>query len=238
MSPHYTQKRHKDCSAYRISYYRCTKTMHHNNQACTIKHLNADTIERTVVQFLIDLSRHADFVSLTTEALNRDHQEKARPLKQEAIRLSARLDELEREIGRFIQALGQGTITVKRLDQEVQQREQDKAVLLAQYEAIQEQVREQLTRDFDADIVIRHLQDFEKVFHALTPQEQREVLSCLVHSVQVHPDKWVFHVFELPEYITIGSQLRKDWLPGQDSNLRTLRCTSQRKTAARLGPPS
>src|SRR2546425_12879170 len=27
-------------------------------------------------------------------------------------------------------------------------------------------------------------------------------------------------------------------LPGQDSNLRTLRCTSQRKTAARLGPPS
>ena len=220
MSPHYTQKRHKDGSVYRISYYRCTKTMHHNNQVCTIKHLNAETVERAVVQFLIDLSRHADFVTMTTEALNRDHQEKARPLEQEAIRLSARMDELEREIGRFVQAVGQGTITVKRLDQEVQQREQDKALLQAQYDAIQAQRHEQLTRDYDAEVVIRHLQDFEKVFHALTPQEQREVLSCLVQSVHVHPDKWVFDIFELPEYLTIGSQLRKDWLPGQDSNLR------------------
>ncbi|MGA7294257.1 MAG: recombinase family protein, partial [Terriglobales bacterium] len=31
MTPHYTQKKHKDGSVYRIPYYRCTKTMHFDN---------------------------------------------------------------------------------------------------------------------------------------------------------------------------------------------------------------
>ena len=34
MTPHYTQKRHKDGSVYRIPYYRCTKTMHFDNSIC------------------------------------------------------------------------------------------------------------------------------------------------------------------------------------------------------------
>src|SRR3990172_6549988 len=42
MTPHYTQKRHKDGSVYRIPYYRCTKTMHFNNSLCPVKHINAD----------------------------------------------------------------------------------------------------------------------------------------------------------------------------------------------------
>ena len=41
MTPHYTQKRDKDGSAYRISYYRCTKTLHFDNSACSVKHINA-----------------------------------------------------------------------------------------------------------------------------------------------------------------------------------------------------
>ncbi len=55
MTPHYTQKRHKDGSVYRIPYYRCTKTMHFNNSVCQVKHINADQVERMVIQKLADL---------------------------------------------------------------------------------------------------------------------------------------------------------------------------------------
>ncbi len=45
MTPHYTQKRRKDGSINRIPYYRCTKTMHHENRVCSIKSVNAKEIE-------------------------------------------------------------------------------------------------------------------------------------------------------------------------------------------------
>ncbi len=94
MTPHYTQKRRKDQSIHRIAYYRCTKTMHQNNAVCTVKALNADTVERQVIEYLSTLSQQADWVKGTVEELNRDQKERVRPLEQEAIRLRASLDRL------------------------------------------------------------------------------------------------------------------------------------------------
>ena len=219
MTPHYTQKRHKDGSVYRIAYYRCTKTMHHSNAVCPIRSLNADAVERTIIQDLYDLGQNVDFVTLTTDDINRDQKAKVRPLEQEATRLSARMDTLEREIGRYVQAVGQGTITVKRLDQEVQQREREKETIQVQYDEIQQQIREGMARDFNAEIVLDNLKNFEKVFQALTGQEQTEVIRCLVQDIEVFPHKFALNIFELARPST-GSKMRQGWLPGQDSNLR------------------
>ncbi|TRZ97759.1 MAG: hypothetical protein D4R81_12020 [Nitrospiraceae bacterium] len=221
MTPHYTQKRHKDGSVYRIAYYRCTKTMHHSNAVCPIRSLNADAVERTIIQDLYDLGQNVDFVTLTTDDINRDQKAKVRPLEQEAIRLSARMDTLEREIGRYVQAVGQGTITVKRLDQEVQQREREKETIQVQYDEIQQQIREGMARDFNAEIVLDNLKNFEKVFQALTGQEQTEVIHCLVQDIEVFPHKFALNIFELARPST-GSKMRQGWLPGQDSNLRPI----------------
>ena len=102
MTPHYTQQRRKDQSIHRIAYYRCTKTMHQNNAVCTIKALNADTVERQVIEYLATLSEQADWVKGTVEDLNRDQKARVRPLEQEAIRLKASLNALEREIDRLV----------------------------------------------------------------------------------------------------------------------------------------
>ena len=72
--------------------------MHHNNAVCTIKALNADTMEHQVVEYLSTLSQQADWVRGNIEELNRDQKERVRPLEQVAIRLRASLDRLEREI--------------------------------------------------------------------------------------------------------------------------------------------
>ena len=213
MTPHYTQKRHKDGSIYRISYYRCTKTMHLNNGVCTIRHLNANQTERLVIQYLADLSQNADWVKGTVEDLNRDQKEKVRPLEQEAIRLRAKLDQLEREIDRFVRGVGQGTVSVQRLEQEMREREKGRLALEAQYEDVQRQICEQVARDYDAEIVLRNLRDFRKVFDALAPQEQAQVLRCLIRDIIAYPDKLVLNIFELAE-LTPGSQQRTNWLPG------------------------
>ena len=219
MAPHYTQKRRKDGSIYRISYYRCTKTMHLSNAVCTIKHLNADHVERQVIQYLADLSLKADWVNGTVDELNRDQREKVRPLEQEAIRLRAKLDQLEREIDRFVRGVGQGTVSVKRLEQEMHDREKDRQSLEAQYAAIQRQISDHAVREYDAEVILRNLKDFRKVFDALPSQEQVEVLRCLIRDIIVYPDKLLLNIFELAE-LTPGSQPRMNWLPGQDSNLR------------------
>lgn len=219
MTPHYTQKRRKDGSINRIAYYRCTKTMHQSNHVCTIKHLNAEQIERQVIDYLMQLCQDSSLVNLTINELNRDKSEKIRPLQQEEFRLRARLDEMEREIDRFVRAVGQGTISVKRLEQEMLQREKDRTALQAQYDGVQQKLRGDAARNYDAEVILKTLQDFRKVFDALGLQEKAEVLRCLIRDIVAYPDRLHMNIFELAA-LSPGSQQRKGWLPGQDSNLR------------------
>ena len=78
MTPHYTQKRHKDGSVYRIPYYRCTKTMHFNNSVCSVKHINADHVEHMVVQKLSDLAQNETYLKMSVDELNGDLKRKDR----------------------------------------------------------------------------------------------------------------------------------------------------------------
>jgi hypothetical protein len=72
-------------------------------------------------------------------------------------------------------------------------------------------------RDYSAEVLHRTLQDFRTAFAALTPAEQSEALRCVLKGVTVHPGKLSLEVFELDEFCP-GSQKRKEWLPGLDSN--------------------
>ena len=119
MTPHDIQKRRKEQSINRIAYYRCTKTMQHSNSVCTIKAFNADTVERQVMEYLSTLSEPVEWVKMTVEELRRDQQERVRPMEQQAIRVRASVDRLEREIDRLVRGVGQGTVSVQRLEQEM-----------------------------------------------------------------------------------------------------------------------
>jgi site-specific DNA recombinase len=217
MTPHYTQKRHKDGSVYRIPYYRCTKTLHFNNSVCQVKHINADDVERVVVQKLSDLSQNEAFLKMSVEELNGDLKRKTEPLEREAGQIKKRLEEIEGEIGRYVKALGQGKLSIERLETEISGLEADKHVLQQQLDDLQRKINESAARDFNAEILQRTLQDFRSAFPALTPPEQTEALQCVLKSVTVHPHKLDLEIFELEEFLP-SSQNRKEWLPGLDSN--------------------
>ncbi len=219
MTPHYTQKKHKDGSVYRISYYRCTKTMHFSNQVCRIKHINAEAVERMVVQKLSDLSQNEAYLKMSVEELNRDLKGKVEPIEREAREIKKRLKEIEQEVGRYVKALGQGKLSISRLEAEIGSLEIQKQGLQKQYDDLQRKINEAAVRDYNVEVLQRALQDFRSVFCALTPQERSEALQCILKQVMIYPDKLDLEVFELAEFCR-GSQERKEWLPGQDSNLQ------------------
>lgn len=217
MTPHYTQKKHKDGSVYRIPYYRCTKTMHFDNSVCQIKHVNADVVERTVVQELSNLSHNETFLQMSVDELNGDLKRKAGPLEREAAQIQKRQAEIESEIGRYVKALGQGKLSIERLEAEIGGLETDKRALHQQLDDLQRKINESAARDFNAELLRRTLRDFRTAFTALTAPEQSEALQCVLKTVTVHPQKLDLEIFELLEFLP-GSQNRKKWLPGLDSN--------------------
>ncbi len=219
MTPHYTQKRHKDGSVYRIPYYRCTKTMHFDNSVCRIKHINADIVERTVVQELSNLSHNDTFLKISVEELNGDLRRKTEPLEREVGQIENRLEEIDGEIGRYVKALGQGKLSIKRLECEIAGLETDKHTLQQHLDDLQRKINESAARDFNAELLQRTLRDFRSAFAALTAPEKSDALQCVLKSVTVYPQKLDLEIFELQEFLS-GSQNRKEWLPGEDSNLQ------------------
>jgi len=219
MTPHYTQKRHKDGSVYRVPYYRCTKTMHFDNSVCRVKHINADQIENLVVEKLSGLAQNDAYLQMSVDELNKDLDRKTEPLETEAGQLKKRLEDIEKEIHRYVKALGQGRLSIERLEAEIAVLESDKQELQQQLEELQRKINEMAVRDYSAELLQRTLADFRATFRALTPPEQSEALQCVLKSVTVHPHKLDLQVFELEEFLP-GSQERKNWLPGEDSNLQ------------------
>jgi len=217
MTPHYTQKRRKDGSVNRILYYRCTKTMHFNNDVCRVRSINADRIEDAIVADLSELSRNEGYLRKSIDELNRDIEESLRPLLAEEKSLKARIAEIEGEIDRFVQAVGRGTLSVERLEAEMGAREQDRILLQSQLEYVQQKIRQSAVTEYDADIVRKNLADFGLAFEGLTPREQAEALQCLLKEVTLFPDRVVLEVFDLPEFRP-SSQKRTTRLPRLDFN--------------------
>jgi site-specific DNA recombinase len=217
MTPHYTQKHNKGGSIYRIPYYRCTKTMHFSNSVCSVKHINADHVESLVIGKLSELSQNDAYLRASVEELNGDLQKKMEPLEKEARQIRKRLNEIEEEIERYVQALGKGKLSIERLESQIAKLEADKKTLQNELFECERLINESATRDFNAELLQRTLQDFRTVFTSLTPVEQSEALQCILKSVTIHPAKLALEIFELEEFKP-GSQNRKEWLRGLDSN--------------------
>jgi site-specific DNA recombinase len=219
MTPHYTQKRNKDGSIYRIPYYRCTKTMHFSNSVCSVKHINADHVESLVIGKLAELSQNDAYLRSSVEELNGDLQRRVEPLERNAQQLRKRINEIEEEIGRYVKALGQGKLSIGRLESQIANLEADKKSLQAELFECERKINESAARDFNAELLQRTLQDFRVAFTGLTPAEQSEALQCVLKSVTIQPGKLTLEIFELEEF-NPGSRKRQEWLPGQDSNLQ------------------
>jgi SMC interacting uncharacterized protein involved in chromosome segregation len=60
---------------------------------------------------------------MTIEEANRERDRRVEPLQEDEARLQKRLAQLEAEIQRFVTALGQGQVSVGRLENEIRARQ-------------------------------------------------------------------------------------------------------------------
>ena len=218
MTPHYTQKRHKDGSLNRIPYYRCTKNDALQNAVCTVKHINADHVEELGGSETLGVKPERSlFENDGGRNEWRSCERKVEPLEREARTDRKRLKEIEQEIDRYVKALGQGKISIRRLETEIGALEADKRSLQSERDDLERRINESASRDFNAELLQRTLRDFQAAFTALAPREQSEALQCVLKGVIVHRSKLQMEIFELEEFQP-SSQKRKDWLPGLDSN--------------------
>ena len=125
------------------------------------------------------------------------------------------MEEIEGEIGRYIKALGQGKLSIERLEAEIGGLETDERVLQQQFDDLQRKINESAARDFNAEILQRTLRDFRSAFAVLNPLEQTEALQCVLKNVTVYPQKLDLEIFDLEEFLP-GSQNRKEWLALED----------------------
>jgi len=170
-----------------------------------------------LVQKLSELSQNEAYLKMSVAELNGNLKRKVEPLEREGGQIKKRLQEIEQEIGRYVRALGQGRLSIARLEAQIRVLDADKKALQAELDEIDRQINESAIRDYNADLLQRTLQDFRISFTTLTPTEQSEALQCVLKGVTVHPHKLALEVFELEEFHP-GSKNRKDWLPGLDSN--------------------
>jgi chromosome segregation ATPase len=169
------------------------------------------------VQKLSDLSQNEAFLKISVEELNGDLKRKTEPLEREAGQIEKRLAEIDGEIGRYVKALGQGKLSIERLEAEIGGLESDKRALQLRLAELERKMNESAASDFNAELLQRTLRDFRNAFNALTAPEQSEALQCVLKTVTVHPQKLDLEIFELQEFLP-GSQNRKEWLPELDSN--------------------
>jgi hypothetical protein len=103
------------------------------------------------------------------------------------------------------------------LETEIAALELGRELLQTQVDGIERKINESAIRAYNAELLQQTLRDFRTSFAALAPPEKSEALQCVLKGVTVHPQKLALEIFELEEFHP-SSQIRKEWLPGLDSN--------------------
>ena len=170
-----------------------------------------------MVQKLSDLSRNEAFLKVSVEELNGDLKRKIEPPRAGSRANQETIGRDRRRNRALCQSPWTGKALGRALEAEIGGPETDKHILQQQLDDLQRKINESAARDFNAEILQQTLRNFRSAFAALDPPEQTEALQCVLKSVAVHPQKLEPEIFELEEFLP-GSQNRKEWLPGLDSN--------------------
>ncbi len=210
MTPHYTRKTRKDGSKYNIPYYRCTKKTHHSYDACSTKSLNAENIEKQVVDYISKLSRKESLLNAIEKELNQEQSRSIKPVQEEKQLIEKRIADINSQIDNLIEALGKGKVSIEFIEQAIGEKKEEKEKLDEKLSTINRNIKENLFRPYDINPLKESIFNLNTIFNHLTPKEKSEALQCMVKDIEVHSDQLVLNLYELLD-VYDGSQKRSFW---------------------------
>ncbi len=205
ITTHYTSKKRKDGTSYRIPYYRCTKTVKYGNQYCNIKSFNADYREKLVIEEIGKISQDTKLIDVTVDDINAALNQNIRPTRNEIKELEKRIRQIDSEVDRLLELYAKGgKLVAEILNQKLESKLNDKKKFESKLIQLNNEIDEQRLKAYDAEIIRSSLSNFTNIFDTLSPDDKAKALRILLRDIHVYEDKIVLNVYELPEF-TIGS---------------------------------
>ena len=174
MSSHYSDK-----NGQRYFYYKCTRVMHRNKEACLSKPLSARKFENAIIEKIKELSQDRRQLEETLKNANLVAHKELEPLRERKILLERAKREKE-EIQRLIKAIKVGNLEIEAIEEELKNLEEEKKSLERQIEELNIYIRREESNLIDIDIVQRTYQGFSQVFPNLPLKEKHQLLQLVI----------------------------------------------------------
>ncbi len=178
MTPHDTVKKKRS-----YHYYQCSALDHRGKDACSLQRISADLVEPVVIQAIREFSRRPAFVRQVVAEVNRAVQEALPKLQRKRARMLRSKSDIGSEVKKIIDAFVVGTHVSRAIQARIDELDQQLAATDLEIKQVDDQIRQEENRTVNAQIVVEILAQFDRVWDAMTPAEQKDLVRLLVNQI-------------------------------------------------------
>jgi len=171
-------------------YYKCVSVNLLDKTACTTKSAPARELERLVLDRVAFLGKKKSVVEEVVERARQMTGSELPAKKKEKVRIIAEIGRLEAEVGNvtaILAAQGPAAPQYRALMDKLGLVQSRREELEKQVQRLDYEVVELETRQIDAELIRRNLENFSAYYTNLTPQQQKELLALLIAEIVYDP---------------------------------------------------
>ncbi len=210
-------------------YYQCTKNAHGGNDACKMKYVPADKLEKIVLNKIRLLSTDKEFLNQVILTANESSSGKLSGLVDQKKDQENKLLSIKEQIGNIVNAIAGNQIkNPKSISEKLAELEEQRTQFEKTINDLGFQIDEEKRKIFSAEIMHKSLTKFSQVYDKsdLIPEKVKDLLTNFVQFVTFSPQEIQIALFNRPtekgllvNHSDIGAPECIEWLPREDSNL-------------------
>lgn len=183
----FVNKKKKDGSTQRYYYYKCVTKSKENAQACCGADLNAELIDKAVVEFLGELSQNPKHIEGVIAAAGKAAREGVTHLEKDRSKLTTQLTKLERDSMALVDRLADPELQgISAIKDRLGQLEAEQQRLKTRITELTLQIRDRRDHDMSPEEVREAYQDFVALWDELDFDERQYAIRLLIKQVSLH----------------------------------------------------
>ena len=176
----------KDKSGRPYLYYACGKVVDFGKHSdCKVRLLPAREFENTIKKALKELGKNKSLIESTIRNTTKHNKKRIKPLETERETAIHKIIKATAEINRLIKVMKQSDMAGKEITEEYKKLLQEKTALETQKETLTLDIERCRQDMLDADMIIKTLQNFDKVASALSLDDQKDLFTLLIKQITV-----------------------------------------------------